>query len=190
MAPFPQCPSGGRNEKVTGFHPHRTARHAVHPGNVGHIGRAIGGRAGPVGQRRFRCQYIPGRPAVCQGGGHPPGSAVVICRSDDPEAASPACTNTSARGWADGWIVYEERDGADGLGGGDKLLRIQAPLTGVDGASSAKTDFTFTPLGRSQSASVNVVFGVGIPPERRRKICIGFTGRARLAADASADCNS
>lgn len=118
------------------------------------------------------------------------GSAVVICRSDDPEAASPACTNTSARGWADGWIVYEERDGADGLGGGDKLLRIQAPLTGVDGASSAKTDFTFTPLGRSQSASVNVVFGVGIPPERRRKICIGFTGRARLAADASADCNS
>lgn len=118
------------------------------------------------------------------------GSAVVICRSDDPEAASPTCSNTSARGWAAGWIVYEERNGTDGLGTTDKLLRIQAPLTGVDGASSAKTDFTFTPLGRSQSASVNVVFGVGIPPERRRKICIGFTGRARLAADASADCNS
>jgi type IV fimbrial biogenesis protein FimT len=117
------------------------------------------------------------------------GNAVVICRSDDPEAASPTCASTSARGWVAGWVVYEERDGTDGLGNGDKLLRIQAPLTGVDGASSARSDFTFTPLGRSQAANVNVVFGANIPEQRKRKVCIGFTGRARIAGDGSANCD-
>lgn len=118
------------------------------------------------------------------------GSAVVICRSDDAEAASPTCANTSARGWAAGWIVYEERDGTGGLGSGDRLLRIQAPLSGVDGANSIKNDFTFTSLGRSRAASGNVVFGADIPEQRRRKVCIGFTGRARIAADATASCDA
>ena len=117
-------------------------------------------------------------------------SAVVICRSDDPEAPAPQCSNSSARGWVAGWIVYEERNGTDGLGDGDKLLRIQAPLNGVDGAASTRSDFTFTPLGRSQAASVNVVFGTDIPPQRRRKVCLGFTGRARIASDASASCDA
>ncbi|MGE0329803.1 MAG: GspH/FimT family pseudopilin [Ramlibacter sp.] len=118
------------------------------------------------------------------------GSAVVICRSDAPEAASPTCSNTSARGWAAGWIVYEERDGSGGVGNGDKLLRIQAPLDGVDGAASIKNDFTFTSLGRSQAAAGNVIFGADMLEQRKRKVCIGFTGRARIAADASADCDA
>jgi type IV fimbrial biogenesis protein FimT len=115
---------------------------------------------------------------------------VVICRSDDPEAASPACTSSSARGWVAGWIIYEERDGTDGLGSSDKLLRIQAPLNGVDSASSTRTDFTFTPLGRSQAANFNVVFGDDMPEQRKRKVCIGFTGRPRIAADATSSCDS
>lgn len=118
------------------------------------------------------------------------GSAVVICRSDDAEAAAPTCASTSARGWAAGWIVYEERNGTGGMGSGDRLLRIQAPLNGVDGATSTKNDFTFTPLGRSQSASGNVVFGAEMLEQRRRKVCIAFTGRARVASDLSNSCDA
>lgn len=118
------------------------------------------------------------------------GSAVVVCRSDAPEAASPTCSHESARGWAAGWIVYEERDGSDGVGTADKLLRIQAPLSGVDGAASTKNDFAFTSLGRSQGASGNVVFGADMSEQRKRKVCIGFTGRARIAADTQANCDA
>lgn len=109
------------------------------------------------------------------------GNSVVICRSADPEAASPTCDSTSTRGWAAGWIIYEERDATSGFGNGDKLLRIQAALNGIDGAVSAKNDFTFTPLGRGQGIGVgaNVVFGVLIPSERQRTVCISTTGRAR-----------
>jgi type IV fimbrial biogenesis protein FimT len=58
------------------------------------------------------------------------GSRVTVCKSADPNAATPACSTTA--NWADGWLVFADNVAAGGslgvLDSGDTLLRIGEPL--------------------------------------------------------------
>ncbi|MGS0758123.1 GspH/FimT family pseudopilin, partial [Roseateles sp. GG27B] len=63
------------------------------------------------------------------------GGSVVLCRSDDPQAAAPVCNDaTGAAGWASGWIIFQDL-GLTSAGGDkdpdDPLLRQQAPLLAI-----------------------------------------------------------
>ena len=58
------------------------------------------------------------------------GGSVVMCRSNAPEAASPACGSGSGpggNGWVSGWIVFYDQD-SDGTridSSTDPVLRVQ-----------------------------------------------------------------
>lgn len=126
------------------------------------------------------------------------GGAVLMCRSDAPEAASPVCNTNSGpdgNGWVSGWIVFEDRDGSLTRNNGDQLLRIQGPITNLDSIveiNGASTTFQFTALGRMKSltSATSVQFGsnFSMPNSRQRIVCVNLSGRARIAGDGTASC--
>ncbi len=121
------------------------------------------------------------------------GMPVVICRSTAPEAATPQCATDTAKtgpGWTTGWIVFEDRDAdATYSSGTDRLLRLQAGLSGIDRISTEDNTFEFTPLGRQKWKRSNVTFGGdAVAVARQRKVCIAVTGRARVAGDGGTSC--
>lgn len=128
------------------------------------------------------------------------GGAVIMCRSDDPEAAAPVCNTTSGtNGWVSGWIIFENRDSATttnlNFTTGDELLRVQGPITNLDsiGESGGSTKFQFTALGRAKglSSATSLQFGGGsVPNTRQRVVCVNQTGRARIAGDGYASCSN
>lgn len=122
------------------------------------------------------------------------GAPVIVCRSNAPEAATPQCATDPADtgpGWTTGWIVFEDRNSdATFSSGTDRLLRIQAPLGGVDKIISASNSFEFTPLGRQKWNGTNIKFGgAAIAAPRQRVVCIAVTGRARVAGDGNSSCS-
>lgn len=121
------------------------------------------------------------------------GMPVVICRSTAPEAATPQCATGTANtgaGWTTGWIIFEDRDSdATFSSGTDRLLRLQAGLSGVDRIIADTSKFEFTPLGRQKWNNTDIIFGgEDVAPARQRKVCIAVTGRARVAGDGGASC--
>jgi type IV fimbrial biogenesis protein FimT len=66
------------------------------------------------------------------------GRMVTLCRSDNPEAANPTCTNTAggATGWASGWIIFEDSDPGGNRGAvdaNDSIISVQAPFNNSGG---------------------------------------------------------
>ena len=128
------------------------------------------------------------------------GGSVVLCRSDDPQAAAPVCSDAAAAaGWASGWIVFQEL----GLmaAGGDKdpedpLLRVQAPLTAIGAIASSQqavSKFRFTATGRllndSMGPDSSLTFGsTDYAATVQRVVCVGLGGRARVAGDGTKSC--
>lgn len=128
------------------------------------------------------------------------GGQVILCRTDDPEAAAPSCAATAGgtgKGWATGWIVFQDVDGNGNWSAGDLTLRVQSTLSGIDtileGTPSASTLFRFTASGRlSDTASAaKVQFGGGnFTTDLQRVVCIGPGGRSRVAGNGSSSCGS
>lgn len=137
------------------------------------------------------------------------GGRVVICRSNDPEGA-PAC-DSGATNWAAGWIVFQDREGTTAGtdpneaydAAGDRLLRVQGPLSGVGTITSVKgsptvsvTKLGFSATGRlyftdgsSTAGTTKLTFGDdAYAAEIKRVICLGVGGRARMAGDGTATC--
>ena len=115
---------------------------------------------------------------------------VVICRSNAPEATTPACDgNTSAsKGWATGWVIYYLNDD-----GSKRVLRVQSPISSVDSvieASSPSYKFSFNATGRLPGATTTINFGsTDFPAEIQRTVCVSVGGRVRVAGDGLASCS-
>lgn len=127
------------------------------------------------------------------------GGKVVMCRSEDPESATPACAAAGAtvKGWASGWLVFHDLDGDGGWSAGDTTLRVQAPLTSVDavleGTPTAATKFKFTATGRLNevaSAAKLVFGGDSYAEDLKRVVCVSAGGRARISGDGAATCGT
>ena len=125
------------------------------------------------------------------------GGAVLMCRSDAPEAATPGCNTTAGtNGWASGWIIFEDRDGTADYSAGDQLLKVQAAITNLDsimetsGTGATKLQFTATGRMKSLSSATALQFGSNntIPNTRQRVVCINGSGRARIAGDGYSIC--
>ncbi len=125
------------------------------------------------------------------------GGSVVMCRSNDPEAA-PACDAGSGpgnNGWVSGWIIFEDRDGSGVYTalGGDQLLRVQGPITNLDTmVASNNNTFEFVATGRMKtvSSAKSLQFGTNMPAERQRMVCVNQSGRARIAGDGNSSCTT
>jgi len=103
------------------------------------------------------------------------GKAVILCRSADPEAASPVCGGGAAENWTTGWLMYAVDDAAeDAYVVGDELIaRGQRTPDGVrvftdDDAADFLTYFSDGTL-RIDSASEDAhVYGIcdsRVPPK-------------------------
>lgn len=57
---------------------------------------------------------------------------IVICKSDNAEAIAPVCSatpsNSSNRGWAAGWIMYQDVNRNGIFDAGEALIQVQGPL--------------------------------------------------------------
>lgn len=121
------------------------------------------------------------------------GGRVILCRSDNPEAATPACAAAGATtmGWAAGWIVFHDLDGSGDWNAGDTILRVQSALNGMDsvleGVTTAATAFQFTATGRLQgAAATRLNFGGDqFDSTLKRVVCISPSGRARISEDGT-----
>lgn len=127
------------------------------------------------------------------------GGGVVMCRSDAPEAVSPICNTSSGpgdRGWVSGWIVYLDAHNDGVIDSGD-LLRIQAPIAGIDSIAenggNASSIFRFTATGRllDVSSATSLQFGgSAYAGDVQRVLCVSSGGRARIAGNGAASCGA
>ena len=130
------------------------------------------------------------------------GGAVLMCRSDAPEAAAPVCNTTAGtNGWASGWIIFEDRDGSlnySAATDASQLLKVQGPITNLDsimetsGTGATKLQFTATGRMKNLSSATALQFGSNntMPNSRQRIVCINLSGRARIAGDGTASCTT
>jgi type IV fimbrial biogenesis protein FimT len=126
------------------------------------------------------------------------GGGVVMCRSDAPEAASPACgagAGPGNRGWVSGWIVYHDLNTNGTVDANEPILRVQAAIKTVDSIDSggASPKFRFAPTGRlldAASASTLTFGGSDFTSDLKRVVCVSFGGRARIAGDGSTSCGT
>ena len=130
------------------------------------------------------------------------GGGVVMCRSDSPDAASPACgsgSGSGSNGWVSGWIVFHDLDG-DGTRTStstDPVLRVQSALTSLDSVvqttGGSSTKFVFTATGRLKNLSSGLVtlqFGGGnYSNDLQRTVCVSLGGRGRIAGDGYSACS-
>jgi type IV fimbrial biogenesis protein FimT len=128
------------------------------------------------------------------------GSRVVMCRSAAPENAEPACAaiaDPGGRGWATGWIVFQDsnNDGEFSVAGQDVLLRVTAAQTSLDvisdGSAGTPKKFIFTANGRLLSVTDNARMefgGVSYDTNLKRVVCVSGGGRTRIAGNGDAEC--
>lgn len=127
------------------------------------------------------------------------GGRVIMCRSDNPESTTPACAAAVAtpKGWANGWIVFFDKDGTGDWSAGDTTLRVQSSLKGIDSVQESTaanaTKFKFTATGRLQdngSAATLQFGGSDFTTTLQRIVCVGLGGRARVAGDGTSTCGA
>ena len=127
------------------------------------------------------------------------GSTVVVCRSDDPEAASPVCATSGAgsSGWASGWIVFLDVAGSGTKVAGDTnvVLKIQAVNANIESINEnpvGSTKFSFASTGRLNGVAglTTIIFGgpTNFPSDIQRVLCVSMTGHARISGNGTSTC--
>lgn len=127
------------------------------------------------------------------------GGNVVMCRSDDPEAANPVCSSGfGSHGWASGWIIFQDLNNDGQKSSAEPLLRIQSPITSLDSIMESKiipsNRFRFTATGRllNMDSATTLKFGGDprFPLDIQRTVCVSVGGRARITGDGNTSCGS
>ncbi len=122
-------------------------------------------------------------------------SRVTICSL----AASPAntCSAASAANWANGWMVFSDEAGTNGVyDGTDVIVRVQQPLTNIatvqgDTPTNDRSFLTFEANGRGRS--VDQKFRITprgtVPVNTERTVCVSLQGRVRLMDEGTTSCS-
>ncbi len=128
------------------------------------------------------------------------GGAVVMCRSDAPEATNPTCGSGSGpggNGWVSGWIIFQDSNNNGSKASTEPLIRVQAALTSMDsiveGGSGSSTKFSFTATGRLSglSSATQLQFGGGnYANDVQRVLCVNLSGRARIVGNGTTSCTT
>ena len=128
------------------------------------------------------------------------GGWVVMCRSNNPEAALPTCvsaTDPVGNGWVSGWIIFHGvNNDAGGATTTQPLLRMQSPNTALnsilESTGNSSTKFRFTATGRLADLTSDTTLNFGAAPvfaaTDQRTVCVGLGGYARIAAVGTTTC--
>ncbi|MFK7963748.1 MAG: GspH/FimT family pseudopilin [Burkholderiaceae bacterium] len=116
------------------------------------------------------------------------GMPVSICPSLDPEAAGgPAC-NGGANDWASGWVVFADLNGLGVIEAGDRVIRVQAPLSNSGGIQSVGGNtLSFFPtgiaIGGQRTMNFLPALGATSPyyNSSAKRLCVDNTGSTRPA---------
>ena len=106
---------------------------------------------------------------------------VTLCKSAD------GANCTTAGDWAQGWLIFVDRDGDGALDAGEDLLRVQAALAGKFTLKNTNADnwYAYRPDGSAASSGglVTGTFRV-CPPggdfSRARRVVTNITGRPQI----------
>lgn len=117
-------------------------------------------------------------------------TTVTVCNTEDPDAASPAC---SASGdWNAGWLVFVDGGVAGSVDGGDVVLRVFQQSARAGLAISAGSDFTdyvsylasgvSAGSGGLSNGRFTIDFATCPSPATNlsRELIVGPTGRVRI----------
>lgn len=109
------------------------------------------------------------------------GTHGVLCPSND----GASCLDSPD--WSDGWLVFMDNNGTRELEGGERILRIQAPLTGkVHLRSTAgRTRIVFQGNGGNAGSNVTFTLCDGRGPARARALIMSNTGGLRDGAPSA-----
>jgi len=105
----------------------------------------------------------------------------VLCPSND------GATCLDSPDWSQGWLVFLDSNGSRDLEGGERLLRIQAPLTGkVHLRSTAgRTRIVFQGNGGNAGSNATFTLCDGRGPSRARALIMSNTGGLRDGAPSA-----
>lgn len=140
------------------------------------------------------------------------GTTVTLCRTDDPNTpidngadprTGPSCSTAAGTGWQNGWLLFVDDDRDGTVDAAELRLKVGQPRATagavVDGGGVAAdtTDGNFDlrvsylPSGVSRGSvggDAAGTFVVCSPPDKRRHLFIGNTGRIRIERPADAPC--
>lgn len=112
------------------------------------------------------------------------GVRVTICKTSNPNAATPACDSSS--NWTDGWIIFADINSDGDIDADDQVIRVgQISMTDVDIEPRGFSNrLTYTPSGTTAARSFQLIIG-----SERRALKINNTGRVRTCnPDQDSDC--
>lgn len=122
------------------------------------------------------------------------GLTVAMCRSINAESGNPSCSagGGGTVGWATGWVIFVDRNNNGVINNGETILRVQGPVSNSGGIvnASGSVVYTFRPTGVMVSAAASeTTFNSRSGNTRaERRVCVGFTGRARLITNLGESC--
>lgn len=116
------------------------------------------------------------------------GTPVSICPSLDPEAlGGPAC-NGGANDWASGWVTFSDLGALGVIDAGDRVIRIQSPLSnsgGIESIGGATLSFfpTGIAIGGQRTMNILPALAVGSPgfDDAAKRLCVENTGSTRAS---------
>ena len=110
------------------------------------------------------------------------GVHAVLCPSND----GASCLDSPD--WSEGWLVFMDSNASRDLEGGERVLRIQAPLTGKVRLRSSvgRTRIVFQGNGGNAGSNVTFTLCDGRGPARARALIVSNIGRLRDGAPSAA----
>lgn len=107
---------------------------------------------------------------------------VTVCRSDNPEAAAPAC-NGNGGDWSTGWVVFVDNNANNAIDGDDTVVRVQPGWTNsgtIDNAGGAANPLIFRPQGFGRAMAQTFTFKPKVDGTTKPvKVVVSITGRVR-----------
>lgn len=109
------------------------------------------------------------------------GRPVSMCRSDAPEAVSPAC-NGNGGNWATGWLVFVDNNSNSTIDADDKVIRVQPGWTnsGQITTSAPGNNLRFRSIGIGTGLAQTFTFTPKVEGSTKpASIVLSMTGRWR-----------
>lgn len=109
------------------------------------------------------------------------GRPVSMCRSDNPEAASPACGGNGGD-WATGWVVFVDNNGNNAIDNDDSVVRVQPGWTnsGKISTNNAGNSLRFRSTGIGTALGQTFTFAPKVEGSTKPvDIILSSTGRWR-----------